>query len=63
MPSPDNYSDRGEWMAACVPVLIDEGREQDQAVAICSSMWDSKSVDLFEGVLFKTRRDIIKVVE
>lgn len=63
MPDPSNYDDHDSWMAACVPVLIDEGREQDQAVAICSSMWSNKSADLFKGVLFKTREDVLHVVK
>jgi hypothetical protein len=37
-------------MARCIPVLIDEGRNQDQAVAICSSMWDEKIDDLLENI-------------
>jgi hypothetical protein len=40
-------------MKRCVPVLIEEGREQDQAVAICSSMWEQAKKDVFEGVIFK----------
>jgi hypothetical protein len=63
MPNPDGYTDRGEWLADCVPVLINEGREQDQAVAICSSMWDSKSAGIWKGAIFKNREDIIKVVK
>lgn len=63
MPDPTNFSTRAEWMAACVPVAIDEGVAQDQAVAMCSSMWSEKSEQIFKGALFKTRKDIIKVAE
>lgn len=42
MPTPSNNETREEWMARCVPELIEEGRDRDQAVAICSSMWDDR---------------------
>ena len=48
MPDPKAYKDEKEWMAACVPKRIEEGDEQDQAVAVCMSMWrdkDKKSID------------------
>lgn len=48
MPTPRDGESREEWMARCVPYLIDEGREQDQAVAICSSMWDDKLLEDIE---------------
>lgn len=43
MPTPDlDNEDRGEWIKRCVPVVIRDGTTDrpDQAVAICSSMWD-----------------------
>lgn len=49
-PNPDNES-REEWMERCVPVLINEGRNADQAVAICSSMWNTAKE---EGELIDT---------
>jgi len=42
MPEPSNYDNESDWMSACVPKMIDEGREQDQAVAACMSMWREK---------------------
>lgn len=39
MPDPENYENEKEFMAACVPALMEEGRENEQAVAACSSMW------------------------
>ena len=30
-------------MSSCISTAIDEGKDQDQAVAMCSSMWSSKS--------------------
>ena len=29
-----------DFMGRCVPAMIDEGKDQDQAVAMCSSMWE-----------------------
>lgn len=42
MPEPKEYDDEKEWMKVCVPKLIKEGREQDQAVAVCMNMWKHK---------------------
>jgi hypothetical protein len=42
MPNPNNFDDKTEFMKVCVPMMVDEGREQDQAVAACSSMWDER---------------------
>lgn len=41
MPVPKpNEETRDEWMDRCIPVLMDEGNENDQAYAICDSMWE-----------------------
>lgn len=46
MPDVADYNTEEEWMAACVPVRTEEGDDQDQAVAVCLSMWrDKKSID------------------
>lgn len=42
MPDISNYGTEEEWMGACVPKLIDEGKPQEQAVAICMTMWRDK---------------------
>lgn len=44
MPSPSAYDTEEAWMAACVPTMMDEGRDQDQAVAACLSMWRERGV-------------------
>ena len=31
-----------EFIGRCIPVLIGEGKEQDEAVAICYSYWEGK---------------------
>jgi hypothetical protein len=50
MPNPKNYESEDDWMGACVPRMIDEGKKQDQAVAACMNMWRNKEVD--EAVSF-----------
>ena len=44
MPDPNDFEDKDKFMEVCIPKLMDEGRENDQAVAICSSMWEKKSI-------------------
>lgn len=52
MPEPTDYDNETDWMHACVPVQINEGKEQDQAVAICMQMWrDKKSMPLDETLV------------
>lgn len=50
-PKPSEES-RSEWMERCIPTLINEGKDKDQAVAICSSMWEQAKKDDFKGMLF-----------
>ncbi|HEU4340998.1 MAG TPA: phage major capsid protein [Candidatus Binatia bacterium] len=46
MPNVSDYSKEDDWMGACVPAMVGEGREQEQAVAACMSMWrERKSFD------------------
>ena len=45
MPDPNDYENQEAWMEACVPTRIDEGEEQDQAVAVCLNIWrERKSI-------------------
>lgn len=41
IPRPESET-RSEWLNRCIPVVINEGTtdRQDQAAAICISMWD-----------------------
>jgi HK97 family phage major capsid protein len=43
MPNVNEYETEDEWMAACVPVRIEEGNEQEQAVAACLNIWRERS--------------------
>ena len=40
MPEIKKGESKADWMKRCVPVQIKEGKAQNQAVAICSSMFD-----------------------
>ena len=42
MPNPDDYESKDKFMEACVPMAMGEGRENDQAVAMCNAMWDER---------------------
>lgn len=49
MPDVSDYENEQDWMGACVPMRIEEGDEQEQAVAVCLSMWrdrEKKSVKI-----------------
>ena len=45
MPDPKKYKDKDSFMKACIPMVLDEGtaKDNDQAVAVCSSMWTDRS--------------------
>jgi len=42
MPNPKDYKDEDSFMAACVPAVKGEGKDQDQAVAQCINMWKER---------------------
>jgi hypothetical protein len=46
MPTPKPDEDKDEFMSRCIPMLIDEGKEQDEAIAICSSLWEQGSKNM-----------------
>ena len=35
---------REEYLEYCIPVEIKSGKDQDQAVAICKSMWENRNM-------------------
>ena len=41
MPTPRKGEKEKDFIARCVPILIEEGKPSDQAVAQCHSIWDS----------------------
>lgn len=40
---PGENETKDDFVQRCVSVMIGEGKEQDQAVAICNSVWENKS--------------------
>lgn len=44
MPTPRAGESESAWMERCVPKLIEEGNDEEQAVAICTSMYEERSV-------------------
>src|SRR5512139_1708455 len=40
MPDPMPNESHDDFMERCIPMLISEGRPQDQAVAVCNSMFE-----------------------
>lgn len=40
MPDPKKGEKKDNFMSRCIPILVKEGKPSDQAVAICSSMYD-----------------------
>jgi hypothetical protein len=40
MPDPTSSESQDEFLSRCVPLLVEEGRPQDQAVAMCYSYWE-----------------------
>ena len=60
MPDPKKYDTEKEWMAACVPTRMDEGDENDQAVAVCLSMWREKKEQDNAMSLWETVRGFFK---
>ena len=73
MPKPTEYENESDWMAVCVPKLKGEGKEQEQAVATCMSMWkergksgEAKSDDMQTDFLFvelSTSPDELKMID
>lgn len=42
MPIPNKEESKDDFMKRCVPMLIDEGKKQEQAVAQCGGLFDNK---------------------
>jgi len=44
VPDPADYETKQEFMEACVSTAVDEGKKPKQAVAMCSAMWEERSM-------------------
>lgn len=42
MPDPNSYENEDDFMKVCVPKMLGEGKDNDQAVAACMGMWKDK---------------------
>lgn len=42
MPDVSKYENENDWMGACTPKMMDEGKDKDQAVAACMDIWKEK---------------------
>jgi hypothetical protein len=43
LPKPKRTENKEEWLERCIPVMIREGKDKDQAIAICMSQWNQRS--------------------
>jgi hypothetical protein len=43
IPTPKAGQDKNEFMSECISFLKNEGKPQDQSVAICIKQWESKN--------------------
>jgi HK97 family phage major capsid protein len=57
MPEVADFDTQKDWMAACVPVRIEEGDEQDQAVAVCLSIWRDRNKTMDNALKALSRTD------
>ena len=43
MPQPKPGESKNDYLKRCIPELIYEGRQQNQAIAICYAMYDKRN--------------------
>lgn len=43
MPKPKKNESKENWLKRCIPRLLEEGKDKDQAIAICMSQWEIRS--------------------
>lgn len=41
-PNPSKFDTEGDFMKECVPMMVKEGKDQDQAVAACLNIWKNR---------------------
>lgn len=52
IPNPDPDESQDEFIQRCVEILINEGTENEQAIAICMNQWEENNSDMIEGHIF-----------
>jgi hypothetical protein len=62
---PESGEDKNDFMGRCVPILIGEGKDQDQAVAVCLSYWgdDYESIKEYPKGISDTAQNVLNYVE
>lgn len=64
MPIPQPYQGENEdaFMSRCISFLENEGREHNEAVAICSNAWNNKNLNsmLIDESKFRNKKDLFK---
>ena len=50
MPNPANYENESDWMAACVPAVVAEGKPRKVAVAQCINIWRNRKKEYLKSV-------------
>jgi len=63
MPTPGAGESHEHWMSRCIPVLINEGKDQDQAIAVCQSLWESKKTTDMGPIIYKDIPALVKDVD
>lgn len=56
---PSEGESKDDFMKRCIPVEIESGREQDQAVAICSSIYDENKYSRMGFAMDEERKIIV----
>jgi hypothetical protein len=55
MPEPKSGETQNDFIARCVPIVIDEGKTQDQALGKCYGIWRSSK----KKSLIKTAKELV----
>ena len=66
MPKPGKNEKKSDFIKRCIPIVISEGKKQDQATAICYSIWKrskEKKNSMTEEQLIKIITDISKTLD
>jgi len=57
MPKPRPNETKDDYISRCVGVLINEGKQQNQAVAICNSMYEQDKMSAYEKELKRLKNE------
>lgn len=63
VPTPESSETRSHFMERCVEFLTNEGKPNDQAVAICYTQWENREGKMEEQILFETTDMQMKAAE